>query len=82
MQECGDLVPLIILWVLMQFILARQDKQKQEMKLEHLILSIGQINSDGDSFLQLLCAHDLREPGGAQVLIVDITQWVGIEVES
>lgn len=54
----------------------------RKKKLQHLILSIGQINRYCDSFFQLLCAHDLGEPGGAQVLIIDITEGMGIKVES
>lgn len=58
------------------------DANHVKKRLRHLILSIGQINRYSDSFFQLLGAHDLGEPGGAQVLIIDITEGMGIEVES
>lgn len=60
----------------------RNSYLKKKKKLQHLILSIGQINRYCDSLFQLLCAHDLGEPGGAQVLIIDITEGMGIKVES
>lgn len=50
------------------------------LEMYYLVLSIGQIHSDGDSFIQFLCGHDLRKPCGAQVLIIDITEWMGIKV--
>ena len=48
----------------------------------YLILSIGQIHSNSDSFIKFLWSHDPRKPRGAHVLIIDVTEWMGIKVES
>ena len=50
--------------------------------MPYLVLSIGQIHSDGDSLIQFLCGHDLRKPCGAQILIIQVTEWMRIQVES
>lgn len=48
----------------------------------YLVLSISQIHSNSDSFIQFLCSHDLSQPCGAHILIIDITEWMGIKVKS
>ena len=48
----------------------------------YLVLSINQIHGNSDPFIQFLCSHDLRKPRGAHVLVVDVTEWMGVKVES
>lgn len=47
----------------------------------YLVLSISQVDGNGDSFIQFLWSHDLREPRGAHVLVVDVAQRVGVQVQ-
>lgn len=49
---------------------------------QDLILSVGQVHGDGDSFIQLLWGHDVGNPGGSHVLVVHITERVGIKVQT
>lgn len=50
--------------------------------MRYLILSISQIHCDCDSFIQFLRGHDFRNPRGAHVLIIDVTEGVSVGVQS
>lgn len=47
----------------------------------YLILPVGQVHCKDDSFIQLLRGHDFGHPWGSHVLVVHITERMGIEVQ-